>query len=275
MPPPDKYTTTILPPPGSQQPLTLPTPESPSPPTNPPFFNDALSVRLEVFVDEQNCPAEFEIDDDDARSWQWVLYHTKSEPEPDSESESGSGSGPGPGSGPGKNAVPVGVVRLVPPPHASHEGFVAAFAPAPVDTDTGTEPPAAAAAAAAAPRAVTAAGYDLDHEPYIKFGRVAVLSSYRGNGLARQLMETAMGWAEKNAGVMTAAFEGVFHRERARLGLEPAQPPAWKGLALVHAQVEVEGLYKRLGFVTDERLGRWVEEGIEHVGMWKRLHVSG
>lgn len=252
MPLPNKYTTTILPPPGSQ-PLTLPTPKTPSPPTNPPFFNDALAVRLSVFVDEQNCPAEFEIDDDDARSWQWVLYHPKSESESASASESESR----------KNVVPVGVVRLVPPPHASHEGFVAAFAPA----DTDTEPAAA--------RDVTAAGYDLDHEPYIKFGRVAVLSTHRGNGLARQLMETAMGWAEENAGAITAAFEGVCNRERERAGLEPAGAPAprWKGLALVHAQVEVEGLYKRLGFVTDEGLGRWVEEGIEHVGMWKRLDV--
>ncbi|OJI96767.1 hypothetical protein ASPVEDRAFT_48876 [Aspergillus versicolor CBS 583.65] len=247
MPPPKKYTSTIIPPPGSQ-PLTLPTPQTPSPPTNPPFFNDALSVRLEVFVDEQKCPAEFEIDDDDARSWQWVLYH--------SNPESGSGSE--------EKVVPVGVVRLVPPPHASHEGFVAAFAPADANTDADT-----------AARDVTAAGYDLDHEPYIKFGRVAVVSSHRGNGLARQLMETAMGWAEENAGAITAAFEGVFNRERERLGLTPERAPGWKGLALVHAQVEVEGLYKRLGFVTDEDLGRWVEEGIEHVGMWKRLDVRG
>ena len=47
----------------------------------------------------------------------------------------------------------------------------------------------------------------------------------------------------------------------------------WKGLVLVHAQVDVESMYQRLGFETDDSLGRWDEEGIEHVGMFKRISL--
>lgn len=43
---------------------------------------------------------------------------------------------------------------------------------------------------------------------------------------------------------------------------------------LVHAQVQGEKMYERFGFVTDEKMGRWDEEGIEHVGMWKRIDLE-
>ena len=52
----------------------------------------------------------------------------------------------------------------------------------------------------------------------------------------------------------------------------------WRGLTMVHAQVSVEGLWARFGFreefegVPKER--RWWEEGIEHLGMWRRLRVK-
>jgi predicted GNAT family N-acyltransferase len=48
----------------------------------------------------------------------------------------------------------------------------------------------------------------------------------------------------------------------------------WKGLVLVHAQVQGEKMYERFGFVTDEKMGKWDEEGIEHVGMWKRIDLE-
>jgi len=44
-------------------------------------------------------------------------------------------------------------------------------------------------------------------------------------------------------------------------------------LVLVHAQVDVERMYEGLGFVRDEGLGRWEEEGIMHVGMFRRVEV--
>jgi predicted GNAT family N-acyltransferase len=62
-----------------------------------------------------------------------------------------------------------------------------------------------------------------------------------------------------------AGQEGVHLKD----GLE-----SWKGLVLVHAQVDVERMYQGLGFVTNESLGRWDEEGIEHVGMFKRITLA-
>ncbi|KAL4934080.1 GNAT family N-acetyltransferase [Aspergillus undulatus] len=243
------YKTTLLPPPATNNghALALPTRTIPHPSTNPSTFNDAMAVRLEVFVDEQKCPAEFEIDEDDARSWHWVIY--------DPEATA-------PNSNPGADGemkslnLPVGVVRLVPPPHASHESFIAAYAPNPDGTDTGA-------------RGISAEGYDFAHEPYIKLGRVAVLKDYRGAGVARRVMEEALEWAESNKGDINKGLLDVAKKE----GKGAQEVGEWKGLTLVHAQVDVERFYQGLGFVTDEGLGRWVEEGIEHVGMWKRLDV--
>jgi predicted GNAT family N-acyltransferase len=211
-------------------------------------LNDALAVRLEVFVDEQKCAAEFELDDDDARSWHWVLYDENAVV---------------PGA---KSAVrlPVAVIRVVPPPHAPHEH----------ESGYGDESNVTVNGDGAVNGS---AKYDMKHEPYIKFGRVAVLAAYRGLGLARRLMETGMKWAEENAMEISRALAEVVEKERkgteAEAEAEPVPVPVWKGLALVHAQVDVEKMYGRLGFVTDESMGTWVEEGIDHVGMWKRLNV--
>ena len=52
-------------------------PPPPHPFTHPsvaPLFLSALAVRVPVFVDEQHCSAEEEIDTDDARSWHWVAF---------------------------------------------------------------------------------------------------------------------------------------------------------------------------------------------------------
>ncbi|KAM5462368.1 hypothetical protein MauCBS54593_008033 [Microsporum audouinii] len=162
------------------------------------IFRDGLHVRIAVFVDEQRCAAENEVDADDERSWHWVAY-----------------------AGPGR--VPVGVVRLVPPPHEGHQH----------EGGEGGEE-------------------EEEHErrPFIKIGRLAVLPAYRGKGLARLLVDTALGWAAEHAVEVGAG---------------------WDGLVLIHAQTDVEAMYARLGFKTDESMGRWVEEGIPHVGMWKKL----
>jgi predicted GNAT family N-acyltransferase len=48
----------------------------------------------------------------------------------------------------------------------------------------------------------------------------------------------------------------------------------FQGLIMVHAQVGVQKLWARYGFEKDEALGVWDEEGIDHVGMWKRVDTS-
>lgn len=75
----------------------------------------------------------------------------------------------------------------------------------------------------------------------------------REKGLARRLCEETVDWAVRNAVEIDKM---------------------WEGLVLVHAQVNVEKVWERLGFETDGRLGRWNEEGIEHLGMWRQLDMN-
>ncbi|KIW19277.1 hypothetical protein PV08_03571 [Exophiala spinifera] len=92
--------------------------------------------------------------------------------------------------------------------------------------------------------------HDPEEEPYVKLGRVATIPQARGKGLSRLLSEAAFQWLTEHKSEVGHGFSG---------------------LILTHAQVNVEKMYSKLGFVTDDKLGRWVEEGIEHLGMWKRV----
>lgn len=91
------------------------------------------------------------------------------------------------------------------------------------------------------------------------------MPSFRGLGLGRRLVETALGWAAMHAADIDEAAAQIAAREQ-----PPVTPIPWRGLVLVHAQVDVERMYAGLGFETDQSLGRWDEEGIEHVGMFRR-----
>lgn len=220
-------TTAIQPPPGPNTKLSLPS--NPNT-TNPPIFNDAMKVRMRVFVDEQLCSAEAEIDDDDARSWQWVI--SASSPTPSTTTTT---------------STPVGVVRLVPPPQQPHE-----LVTHPDERTT-----------------KDLLQFDWAHEPCIKLTRVAVMPEYRGLGLGRRLVETALEWAGHHAAEIDEAAVQLARRSN-----WAGTPARWQGLVLVHAQVDVEKMYMGLGFATDESLGRWDEEGIEHVGMFRRVEMA-
>ncbi|CAI7630776.1 unnamed protein product [Penicillium glandicola] len=216
MAPKPTLSTSLQPPPGPSAKLVLPSQDTSSNP-NPTIFNDAMIIRKSVFIDEQHCTADSEIDSDDARSWHWVLYDNST-----------------------TTSTPVGVIRLVPPPQAPHAHL--------------TQP--LATSAQGAPE------YDWMHEPCIKLTRVAIVPSFRGLGLGRRLVETALGWAAVHASEIDEAAAQIGAR-----GESPVTPIPWRGLVLVHAQVDVEGMYAGLGFETDQSLGRWDEEGIEHVGI--------
>ena len=220
----------LLPPPGRS---VLNTPGSLS--TNPPdLFLYASSVRVAVFIHEQHCSIENEIDSDDARSWHWICFASRNErdvvaskeglkehTERESEEE---------------EKIPVGTVRLV--PVGSHS------------IESSAEPN------------VEGPSHDPTmmwngREPYVKIGRLATISTYRGMGLGRILMNEALQWAASNRDILSKGPD--------------KESNGWEGLVLVHAQKDVENFYAKIGFVRDEELGIWREEGIQHVGMWKRV----
>lgn len=226
----------LHPPPGITP--TLPTPSNPRPPGTPAELIDALAVRAEVFVEEQGCSAENEVDDDDARSWHWVVYSA------DGNTTSSEADQP----------KPIGTIRLVPPhprprPHPDGDG----------DGD----------------------GEGPGREPYIKLTRLAVVRSLRGHGIGRHLVETAVEWARAHPDEINGAFQGCPCPSLSAAHVPvpvpvpgPGMPGSWNGWVLVHAQVDVERMYTRLGFERDEGMGRWLEEGIEHIGMWRYANTE-
>lgn len=189
------------------------------------------------------------MDADDSRSWHWTLYSkistTKLENDIPEESRRKShqidcGN------------LPVGTVRLVPPPHAPH--------PQPGSSDGIGGQAESVTKVAAEKNGMNRATQD-GEEPYIKLGRLAVLKECRGSGFGKVLVDTAIEWVIKH--------KSHINRQRKR-GI--GEGNTWKGLILVHAQKRAVKFYETLGWRADEGLGTWLEEGIEHIGMWRRLN---
>ncbi|KAK7525978.1 uncharacterized protein IWZ02DRAFT_497875 [Phyllosticta citriasiana] len=268
----------------------------------PQTFKDAMTVRERVFVEEQNIALENEFDADDARSFHWVVYAsvgatgttncfkpgapaaaapngestttttTTTKTEADAQEERRR-------SDPSAHRVAVGTVRLVPPPHPPH--------PAPSDShalDNSLAAPATFAAAAAAVANGTASasspnGHNHSHTmtaiapPYIKLGRLAILQPYRKLGLARLLVRTALDWAAQHPHLLCPppSPEAV---ELAKVEGREGALDGWDGRALVHAQVHLEKFYGSFGFVRDENMGIWDEEGIDHVVLDRALREA-
>jgi predicted GNAT family N-acyltransferase len=213
----------------------------------PDAFKDCMSVRQEVFVTEQNVPAENELDKDDARSFHWVVYASVSNSHPPSNANGDSNGTQRKGSE--TSSTPVGVIRLVPPPYSSVEPTMGhSTAGVPTEPAEGTWNP--------------------HHEPYIKLGRLATLKPYRKLGLGRLLVNAALEWAREHPREVVPAMSPTT-KEASGLTED-----VWNGLVCVHAQVGVERAWTRYGFKKDEAMGEWDEEGIMHVGMWCRLNVE-
>lgn len=224
----------------------------------PSHFLDASAVRFAVFCEEQHCSAAEEVDADDPRSWHWVAFAAPREMDGNRAGSADMG---------GVETVAAATIRLVPVSSASPDG-------------EGTEAPNVEG-----PSHAPTQMWD-GHEPYIKLGRLATLSAYRGLGLARMLVNTALEWAAENATTLRATDNLTSWEENREDGKEQhkgegkeaneadGKGNGWNGLVLLHAQTTVQSFYQRSGFLTDEGMGRWYEEGIEHVGMWKRLELK-
>ena len=223
-------------------------------------FLDAMIVRKHVFVEEQKCRLENEIDDDDARSWHWVVYASvstaRSTPSNNEDNHTGTAGSEFERRKSSGGQVPVGTIRLVPPPHGLHPapGSVDGLGGAKVDVmEDGDR---------------KTAMHD-GRELYVKLGRLATVKGYRGLGLGRLLTKAAMDWAARNKKVLDTLPNDPVARETAK-----RDKLEWKGLILAHSQVKAVNFYESMGFTVDKELGIWIEEGIEHVGMWKRVELS-
>jgi predicted GNAT family N-acyltransferase len=235
----------------------------------PPLFRDAMAVREEVYG-EQGIPLEAEFDEDDARSWHWIAYasvastsmppkylrsDSPNTPAEDARRASASAS-----------RMPVATIRLIPPPHGPNKYINNTKNP---DKHADADPPS-----------------DEAHppEPYVKLGRLATLKPYRGMGLAGLLINAIADFAKQNPDTIykppsPTAMERAQIKEHGR-----DQHLAWDGLIMIHAQANLKKMWEKHGFSEELRNDHgeveihaephWVEEGIEHIGMWKRIEVK-
>ncbi|KAF2271884.1 uncharacterized protein EI97DRAFT_242476 [Westerdykella ornata] len=260
-------------------------PHHQQPASIPQIFRDAMSVRELVFG-QQGIPLEAEFDDDDARSWHWVVYAsvaaTSASPTSDAApglplSNTSTSTNPRVDyrrSSASANAtaqrLPVGTIRLIPPPHGPNKYLHG-------DKHPDADPPAAITES-------VEKKHPTGTEPYIKLGRLAVLPDYRSIGLAKLLINEALEYAAKHPQNIRPPPSPTKLEIANQLGGASETVAAWQGLAMVHAQVSVVKLWEKLGFTEELRDAsgeveiskepHWMEEGIEHVGLWKRLKLD-
>lgn len=243
----------------------------------PQVFHDAMSVREEVYG-EQGIPLEAEFDEDDARSWHWVVYasvaSTASPPPKDLRTDTPTDSADDTRrASAAASRLPVGTIRMIPAPHGPNKYLEKEGS----DKHTDADPP----------REVEQQSWaESKHpsEPYVKLGRLAVLAPYRKLGLAKLLINTAMEYAAKHPDDIYEPPSPTTTEKANLLGIPPQDVASWNGLVMIHAQANLKHLWERYGF-TEELLDdkgeveiskepHWVEEGIEHIGMWRRLQVE-
>ncbi|KAJ2988471.1 hypothetical protein NUW58_g2608 [Xylaria curta] len=110
-------------------------------------------------------------------------------------------------------------------------------------------------------------------EPYIKLGRVAVVSEFRKHNIADQIWNAAKNWLQENP--------AYFNPSVKELGFDVMRVsdahdiPKWNGLVCVHAPESDIKFYERWGFQVDKGMGKFSEDEIPHVGMFQRLKLQG
>jgi predicted GNAT family N-acyltransferase len=232
------------------------------------IFKDAMSVREEVFG-EQGVPLDAEFDEDDARSWHWVVYASvgTSPASPPKSMLARSDSGNTPADDARRASataqrLPVGTIRLIPPPHGPNKYLD--------DKHPDADPPKD----------------DVEHtkEPYVKLGRLAVLAPYRKLNLSKLLINSVFDFATQQPDAIYLPPSPTTREMAALQGPNAARPLAWQGLVMIHAQAHLKHMWGKHGFREELRNDageveiaaepRWMEEGIEHVGMWKRLRIA-
>ncbi|KAL2024369.1 hypothetical protein VTK56DRAFT_8851 [Thermocarpiscus australiensis] len=268
-------------------------------------FLDAMTVREKVFVEEQHVPQANEFDSDDPRSCHWVIYASVNQVVSPAVTDDATGEVVRPRWSE-TQTVPIGTVRLVPFPHPPHPrdggvyvdgelvnaGEPVARVSSPSRQENGHHHHDAGSGAAnetlvqpltadeeqRVTSSILPFGADRPtdfhdgQEPYVKLGRLAVVKEFRGLGIARQLVRTAIEWMRKNPSYFdpSPAKQGL-----EQLGIEQGGTvPKWRGLYCCHAQEDAVKVWEKCGFQVDKAMGRWMEEGIPHVGMFLRVPVE-
>jgi predicted GNAT family N-acyltransferase len=238
----------------------------------PSLFRDAMSVREEVYG-EQGVPLEAEFDEDDARSWHWIAYASvASTSSPPKDMRTDSPNTPAEDArraSASASRMPVATIRLIPPPHGPNKYLEDANK---ADKHADADPPSEDVASAHL------------SEPYVKLGRLATLKPYRGMGLAGLLINAVFDFAKANPDTIykppsPTAMERAHVTENGK-----EQQLAWDGLIMIHAQAQIKKMWEKHGFSEELRNDKgeveiaaephWMEEGIEHIGMWKRIELK-
>lgn len=222
-------------------------------------FIDAMSVREQVFVHEQGVPLENELDFDDRRCYTWTAYasvpgHIKPVPEGGHPLRKQSTS----------TKLAIGTIRLIPPPNTTTHAF---------DKHRNMD------GTPFTGKKITSLVHN-GSEPFVTLGRLAILQDFRKLGLSKLLIDSALTMAHDYPHIISERPNAVFaedlrtHLKIDDLGLKNDEDFAWNGLVLVHAQIGLQKFWARYGFEVDEGMGIWDEEGMDHVGMWKRLDLK-
>ncbi|KAG6008550.1 hypothetical protein E4U21_004390 [Claviceps maximensis] len=246
----------------------------------PKIFLDAMEVRESVFVNEQKVPLENELDADDARSCHWVVYASVNKTEEEEEEEEvrdddGSIIQPRKSSA---RTTPVGTIRVVPFPHEPHPKAGAEYWGGHLSSTDNQDMASSTAAASSTTAAIIGPDQDREttlhdgREPYLKLGRLAVSKAYRGNGLSTLLVQTVLAWLRSNPSFFDPSITELRFKKTG--ASTETDIPKWCGLICIHAQKHVVGVWEKWGFVVDQKMGLWWEEGIPHVGMFKRLEFT-
>ncbi|KAK5166620.1 uncharacterized protein LTR77_008163 [Saxophila tyrrhenica] len=210
-------------------------------------FIDSMIIREAVYVQEQGVPLENELDDEDALAFHWVAYASvpdKVRSDPSSPEMSPQGGRKDSGRRISTSTkMPIGTIRATPVPYPQQHPH---------------------------PNGKYETAVHKNNEAYVRIGRLSVVKEFRKAGIAKLLVDTALGFISAHP-YETFAYYDQAATSQAGSG---AQSVDFRGLVLVHSQTGVQKVWRKYGFETDESMGEWDEEGILHVGMWKRLDLS-
>ena len=234
--------------------------------TVPKTFLDAMEVREEVFIKEQDVPTNNEFDNDDARSCHWVVYASVNKTEANEvRDDDGNVVQPRKSS---TRTTPIGTIRLVPFPHDPHPKAGGKYWNG-VLQEGGADADQDASKSYGTDRPTT---FHDGKEAYVKVGRLAVIKEFRGHRIASLLVSTVLAWLKSHP--------SYFDPSITELGLEQMGAanerdiPKWNGLVCAHAQTQATKAWKKWGFEADEEMGTWFEEGISHLGVFQRLNID-